>query len=93
MVKWRPSLKLQNKKARKVIQLYINSKVHDALNVQLSLVSIGLELYQLIGQELGGKNKGKKEKLNRIQSGGGCGSVGRAVTSVTRDLQFESSYR
>ena len=60
-----PAWSYKTQKARKVIQLYINSKVHDALNVQLSLVSIGLELYQLIGQELyqlgGVKTRAKKK--------------------------------
>ena len=40
------------------------------------------------------RNKGERERETKedINAGSGCGSIGRAVTSNSRGLQFESSH-
>ena len=37
------------------------------------------------------RNKGERDKED-INAGSGCGSIGRAATSNSRGLQFESSH-
>ena len=50
------------------------------------------ERWSLIERKKEGERKRERERKQRKRESIGCGAIGRAVTSDTRDLTFESSH-